>query len=262
MPSPDIELPQVEDPAPETSPIEEHSINQLQEPDEVAIVSTVEDLVAFILQAEQVYRDIVLGALFNSYMDPDSGEWVLSEYVEEAPDYRIDTPEGPYQSVSMFRHRVLPSSGFTSIEDLNAAVHEYWSESFKVSSDSIASESIDYAEIDGELYFFPAGASGIGDSFLGVLWELADFELISHTDDRATVRADVYVTSYGNLYQSTIQWEIEGGKIVERDFEPGDHILWRDMPEAIDAMVTSGRWTQEYVEENWESGWFDEQEAW
>jgi len=262
IPTPDLEPTQVEDPSSESSPIEEHSSNQFQEPGDLAIDSTMDELVAFILKAEQVYRDIVLGELFNSHMDPDSGEWILSEYVEEAPDYRIDTPEGPYQSMSMFRHRVLPSSGFTSIAELNEVVHEFWSESFKVSSESIASESIDYAEIDGALYFFPAGASGIGDIFLGVVWELAVFELINQEGNHATVRAEAYLTSYGNLYQCTIQWEIEGSKIVTRDIDFGEHILWRDMPDAIDAMVASGRWTQEYVEHNWESGWFDEQEAW
>jgi len=249
-------------PVAESPPDEPPASDPANEPEDMAAERTVEDFTEFILSAEQVYRDIVLGDLFNSYMDPDTGEWVLSEYVEEAPDYRIDTPEGPYQSMSFFRHRILPSSGFTSIDELNAAVHEYWSEDFEVRSDSISSESIDFAELDGALYIFPAGASGIGDSFLGVIWELATFELLHLINENAVILADVYLTSYGQLYQSTLKWEIVGGKIVSRDLDVGDFVFWRDLPEAIDAMVTSGRWTQEYVTHSRENGWFEEQEAW
>jgi len=249
---------------PEPSPVEVIFEDPVHEPEDAAPVHNhvEEELIAFVLRAEKVFRDIVLGDLFSGHYDEESEEWVWSEHVEEAPDFWVDTPEGPYQGWDMMRWRVLPSSGYSSIADLNAAVHEYWSEDFNVSSESIHNESIDYAEIDGELYFFPAGASGIGDSFLGVIWELAQFELLQQTDDYVTLRADVYLTSYADLYRSTIQWEIADGKIIKRDIEFGEHILWRDFPEAIDAMVKSGRWTENHVAYNWESGWFDDQVLW
>ena len=233
------------------------------EPDMTVIESKVEELSAFILRAEKVYRDIVLGDLFSGHWDEVMDEWVWSEYLEEAPDLWIETPDGPYRGWNMPRWRVLPSSGFTSIAELNAAVHEYWSEDFGASTDTIMTESIDYAQIDGALYFFPAMASGIGDSFLGIIWELAQFDVLYQTaDNHVTMRADIYLISYGNLYHGILHWEIADGRIAERDIEWGEFVLWRDMPEAIDAMVASRRWTEEQVSYNWESGWFEQQAAW
>jgi len=192
---------------------------------------TVEEFAAFILNAEQVYRDIVLADLFSGHWDEALDEWILSEYLEEAPNLW-----------PVHGWRVLPSSGFTSISDLNVAVHEYWSENFGVSTNPDNTESFDYAEIDGSLYFFPAMASGVGDSFLGVIWELAQFEVLHQTGKHATLRAQVYITSYGEIYRGSLQWEILDGRIVAREIDWGHFVLWNDVPEAIDAMVSSGRW--------------------
>ena len=78
----------------------------------------------------------------------------------------------------------------------------------------------------------------------------------------AVLRADVYVTSYGELYSASLRWEIENGRIATREIEWGELIFWRDFPEAIDAMVASGRWTEAQVLHDWESGWFDMQYDW
>jgi len=256
-----VSPPPAPSPTPESPPIDAPSPNPTPEPEEAAMERTVEEFAALILRAEQVYRDLVLGDLFSGHLDEASGEWAWSEYLEEAPDLWIETPEGPYRGWNMPRWRVLPSSGFTSIAELNAAVHEYWSNDFEVRTIQ-ATESIDYAELDGALYFFPAMASGVGDAFLGVIWELTQFEVLHQADKHATVRAEAYFTSYGELYQGTLQWDLENDRIVTRDIEWGELVLWRDAPEAIDAMVASGRWTEEQVAHNWESGWFEQQEAW
>ena len=208
-----------------------------QEPEEITLELTVEELTAFILRAEQVYRDIVLGRLFSGHWDEALGDWVWSEYVE---------PEWHQPGRYMLRLRVLPSSGFTTVAELNAALHEYWSEDFQVSTNS-RTESIDYKEIDGGLYFFPAEISGVGASFLGVVWELAQFELMYQEGEHAILRADVYVTTYGVLYSASLQWEIANGRVIAREIEWGELVLWQDFPEAIDAMIASGRWTEAQV---------------
>ena len=222
-------------------------------------------IVEFILSAEKVYRDVALGGMFDGNTDAQTGEWVKSEFAEEAPDLWVETPEGPYSGMNMVRRRILPSSGFTSVDDMNAALSEYWNDDFKIESanlEDITTESINFTVIDGELYYFPAMACGIGTIFSGVIWELAEFEVLLQTDDLVIVSADVFVMAEGNLFRSAIVWRIVDNKIASRDFEWGEHVVWRDVPEAINWMVTSGRWTQEQVDENWENGWFDEQELW
>jgi hypothetical protein len=247
--------------AAETGSSDEEQVPGGDEPLESGIERSAEELATFILRAEHVYRDLVFGELFIGHWDEASEEWIQSIYLEEAPDYWLESSEGHFQGFYMQRWRVLPSSGFTSIAELNAAVHEYWSEDFGVFTD-MGTESIDYAEFDGALYFFPAMASGVGDSFAGVIWELAQFEVLHQADNNMNVRAEVYITSYGELLRATLKWEIVDGKIVVRDVEWGEVILWRDAPEAIDAMIASGRWTEEQVAHNWESGWFEQQVAW
>jgi hypothetical protein len=105
-------------------------------------------------------------------------------------------------------------------------------------------------------------ASGVGDVFLGVIWELTEFEVLYQSDKRATVRAETYLTSYGNLSRGFLLWELENDKVITRDVEWSQFVLWRDFPEAIDAMVASGRWTEDQVAHDWESGWFEQQEVW
>jgi hypothetical protein len=236
-------------PVPEVSPTEAPAPDPNYEQDEAASVLSEEDVATFILLAEQVYRDIILGGLFEGRWDEELEEWIWSEYLEEAQDLQID-------GFNMLRWRVLPSSGFTSVLELNNAVHEYWSDDFEV-SETPRTESIDYMELDGALYFLPAMASGIGDSFFGILWELAEFEILSQEDNNITAYANVYLTSYGDLFRGTVQWEIKNDRITTRSFDWGEFVLWRDVPEAINAMVTSGRFTEEYVA----SGWIEQQEA-
>ena len=233
------------------------------EPEETAPERTVEEeLTAFILRAEQVYRDIVLGDLFRWYWDEAAEDWIMSEYLEEAPPFWVYTPNWRPPGGYMMRWRVLPASGFTSIAELNAALHEYWGEDFEVRTNPGVTESIDFVEDDGGLYFFPAMASGIGTSFLGVLWEVTQIELLHQEGTRAVLRADAYLTSYGELYRGVLRWVIMDGRIATRSLEWGDFVLWRDAPHAIDAMVASGRWTEEQVLHDWESGWFERQEDW
>ena len=50
------------------------------------------------------------------------------------------------------------------------------------------------------------------------------FELLEHSNERATIRAEVYITAERTLYRGVSQWEIVGGRIVAREIGA---MLWR-----------------------------------
>ena len=185
-----------------------------------------EEFAEFIQRAEQVYRDVVLGALFW-HRDEASDAYTCPyvwEHVEEAPDLWIEPCETFRYGWTRPRWRVLPSSGFATIAELNAAVHAYWSEAFGVSTNPAVTEAFVYAEIDGALYFFPALASGVGDAFLNVMWDDDQFEIVQQADGQATLRTSVRIMSYGNLYHGILQWEVVGNRIVAREVEWGEAV--------------------------------------
>lgn len=68
-------------------------------------------------------------------------------------------------------------------------------------------------------------------------------------------------TSYGELYRGILLWEIVNGRIAAREIQWGEFVFWRDFPEAIDAMVSSGRWSAEAVAGMIEYGLFEQQQA-
>jgi len=195
------ELEQTETPS--TNPPYEH---QYAESD-----LTDEEIIAFILRAEQVYRDIIYAQLFSGHWDEELDEWIQSEYTAEVNE--------------RFGHvwRVLPSSGFSSIAELNAAIHEYWDYGFVVGENIESGESNDYAEIDGTLYWFPAGACDVGGTFLNILWERpSQFEVLRQ-GNYITVNAKVYYTFHGEIYTADLQWVIENDKITTRWLEWDGH---------------------------------------
>ena len=201
-------------------------------PADLTVVHIDDELIGFIIRAEQIYRNIVLGGFFNGYWDEESDEWVMSEYIERAPDLWVEHQWAYGGGFYMMRYRVLPSSGFTSVAGLNAALHKYWSEDFQVRSDNPMVYFADFMEIDGLLYYFPPMACGpLGINFI---FETAQFEISEHTYGRTTVRADLYITAMGMLHRGTLQWEILGGRIVARDFDWGytvEYILSPDSEE-------------------------------
>ena len=180
---------------------------------------TEDELVEFILRAEQVYRSIVHGRFFDHHWDEESDEWILNEHIERSPDLWVEHEWAYRGGFYMLRYRVLPSSGYTSIADLNAALHEYWSEDFEVRSGNPMVYFADFMEIDGALYYFPPEACGGWATRF--IFETAQFEILEQTDERTTVRAELYITAVGTLYRGALQWEILGGRIVAKNIDWG-----------------------------------------
>ena len=201
----------------------EHEVKDIEPAqDDVTFLRTDDDLIEFIIRAEQVYRDIIYGgaSVAGWYWDEKS-DGFMRGHLEEAPDLWVEISYG--HGFYIWRFRVLPSLGYTSIADLNATLHEYWSEDFQIPSGEPWVENNFFVEIDGVLYYLPPEACG----GWAVHWathlvsETAQFETIEQTDESTTVRAETYITAVGTLYRGALQWEIAGGRIVARYFDWG-----------------------------------------
>ena len=180
------------------------------------LARTEKELVDFIVRAEEVYRDIIYGGVVLGGCWDEGSDRFLRGHLEEAPDL---WPVA-YHGVGFYRlrFRVLPSSGYASIADLNAVLHKYWSEEFEVPTGNPWAENNFFVAIDGMLYYTPPEIC-FGSPY--IIFETAQFKTLEQSDERTIVRAELYIIAVGTLYRGALQWEIAGGRIVARDLDWG-----------------------------------------
>ena len=110
-----------------------------------------------------------------------------------------------------FFYRVLPSSGFETIEDIRDALLQYFSEGEVYAL--LAGQAAFYEEYDGNLYFHPYKASGAYR-----FWEEASFRIHEQEGNRTIVEVIVQGIGEGNEFVETWHYTIVENRVAEREF--------------------------------------------